>query len=559
MHYKILRSVFRLPILLIGSAVIVVVVMAAAASLSGASDDPVEVIVRCEALKGRTGVRLGVLHSTPLGVALLKRDSPSTFDGAGECRVNLRPDEYLFEVGFVDGNKVFVLRSPARRIARGAVVELRAEEPNPLSLKLSDDRAVQIEELAVRSAAATGEITWSGNSNGQPLLILSPGQEYRVRVLGGGDNLRFAAWRSISTTRSVVRLDGDQVCRCKFKIRTDGAVLQNARVRLQFPDAEMRFPVTDKTIFLTNRRFVSFGYGADLANGRRIVVRPWLGIVSEEQELLLGGPFTAEAWAKIMVRKPVGGPETKHLIWDANLYDGRGHMVLEDKSQIDFHQSIRSVSGAEVPRGHPLSKEEIASFFDREDAVLVDVSYHLDSPVSLTLRPKRFQNYGNRRFYTHAPPHWELQALNYLSRAERVFHMIEDLENKRSKHRVEVRWHAMNGTAWGCGPSGNNAYIMMPFSGLKDSFNFYDSPWALAHEMLHTFGYGHGTEMNRMSSLVEKRFDQYRWYMADHPELDPETAFDGFRIATHVDRVTNPPQPQKGGMKNGKNAKKKKK
>ena len=147
---------------------------------------------------------------------------------------------------------------------------------------------------------------------------------------------------------------------------------------------------------------------------------------------------------------------------------------------------------------------------------------------------------GNRRFHTTAPPNWDLQAANYLSRAERVFHMIEDLEGKPSKHRVEVRWHNMDGTAWGCGPSGGNAYIMMPFSGLKSSFNYYDSPWALAHEMLHTFGYGHGDKMNRMSNLVERRFDQYRWFMADHPELDPESAFVRFRVATHVDKLTAP-------------------
>jgi hypothetical protein len=69
--------------------------------------------------------------------------------------------------------------------------------------------------------------------------------------------------------------------------------------------------------------------------------------------------------------------------------------------------------------------------------------------------------------------------------------------------------------------------------------------------MIHTFGYGHGERMNKMTGLVERRFDQYRWFMADHPEHDPETAFDAFRIATRIDRPLNP-APNQAAKKKGK-------
>jgi len=88
---------------------------------------------------------------------------------------------------------------------------------------------------------------------------------------------------------------------------------------------------------------------------------------------------------------------------------------------------------------------------------------------------------------------------------------------------------------------------MMPFGELQTSFNFYDSPWALGHEMLHTFGYPHGDRMATMEGLVSTRYEQYRWFMADHPQLDPEAAFVAFRIAAGLDRTAPPPEPAKKG------------
>jgi hypothetical protein len=412
--------------------------------------------------------------------------------------------------------------------------------------------------LAVRSAAETGEIVWKrGKSDGAPRLVLSPGQEYRVRALGGNQDVHFAIWQAVSTKRTALLLDAKEVCEGKFQIRKDGPTIEGATARFRFPDAELKFPINDQTVFLTNRRFISAGYGMELTGGRRVVLRPWLGLMKDKQDFRIGGPFTTAAWAAILPRKPVDGPETRHLVWDANLYDAQGHMVIPDLSQIQWQRSIRTVSGASAPTGRPLTKEEEELLKAKLDPVLIDVSYVLDDSVSATLQPQKFVQYGNRRFHTRAPPFWEVQALNYVSRAERVFHIIEDLENKPSKHRVEVRWHAMNGTAWGCAPAGGNAYIMMPLSGLKDSFNFYDSPWALGHEMLHTFGYPHGDRMGYMEGLVSARFEQYRWFMADHPQLDPEAAFVAFRIAAGIDQSTHALPPPKPAAKAGKSAKKK--
>ena len=40
--------------------------------------------------------------------------------------------------------------------------------------------------------------------------------------------------------------------------------------------------------------------------------------------------------------------------------------------------------------------------------------------------------------------------------------------------------------------------------------------------LLHSFGYGHTHEMDRLDRDVQERMDQFRWYASDHPEYVPE-------------------------------------
>ena len=62
----------------------------------------------------------------------------------------------------------------------------------------------------------------------------------------------------------------------------------------------------------------------------------------------------------------------------------------------------------------------------------------------------------------------------------------------------------------------------MPFSTYLDCHDWFSHPWAIAHEMLHNFGYGHTHEMDRLDKDVQERMDHFRWFVADHPEYVPE-------------------------------------
>jgi hypothetical protein len=69
----------------------------------------------------------------------------------------------------------------------------------------------------------------------------------------------------------------------------------------------------------------------------------------------------------------------------------------------------------------------------------------------------------------------------------------------------------------------------MPFGQLIENFDPYATPWALPHEMLHNFGYGHGERMKAAQEATKHKLELFRWYMADHPETGPDDAFARFR------------------------------
>lgn len=85
--------------------------------------------------------------------------------------------------------------------------------------------------------------------------------------------------------------------------------------------------------------------------------------------------------------------------------------------------------------------------------VRVTVSYTLDEPKSVTRTPVGFRECKVPGFKTSAPPHWGLQAANYLAKVRRVYHCIEEYEMKPARHRIEVRWYMADHPELAPGPA----------------------------------------------------------------------------------------------------------
>src|SRR6185369_11698415 len=150
-----------------------------------ADDKSVTVTLKCRAMQGKPAARVRILEGTALGVIASRAYSPGVFDSDGECRLELDPGEYVFETALIQGDTIYALRTPSRRISKDSVFELQSGAPQPLTINSNIDESLNIQELAVRSAAETGEMEWKSRGDGSPRLVLTPGQEYRIRALGG--------------------------------------------------------------------------------------------------------------------------------------------------------------------------------------------------------------------------------------------------------------------------------------------------------------------------------------------------------------------------------------
>ena len=157
------------------------------------------VTVQCTQPQLVAGLPLRVLAADSIRNELLPIDDPPTFNASGEVGVDLAPGVYSFEVAAVrDDGTIVVLHSNAISVPKTTSAKLVAGEPQSLTLT-HEGREVELTEVAVRSAASTGEVRWHRKTpTASPKLILTPGKSTGINVIGSTGPLYVAAWEKVT-------------------------------------------------------------------------------------------------------------------------------------------------------------------------------------------------------------------------------------------------------------------------------------------------------------------------------------------------------------------------
>lgn len=454
-----------------------------------------------------------------------------TFDASGKCAVQLPRGQFCFEAFDCRAElPLIALRSDLIRINRDQTVYLRGLPPQEVTLDLKGFGPIPLVEFAIRYGSAIGEQVWRMPQQDKiPKVIVSKGQSYYVRLIGQKGSLHTAVWKKLRAENWAVKVAHREMSVGKFVIRDDGPKIEKAGATFAFPDSQIAIEqITEDTRFVTNRKFFSYAYWFKTKQQQRVLVHPQLGTSASQQTYFIGGEYKPVAWACVMKAKHSHEKTTTHFLWGADLVDSYGHIVDVDKSAIDWKMTGRTPEG-EIKENVEINEEQKKLCSEPHEVLRVDVSYNLgQGPINITLVPVKFQSYSIPGFETSAPPHWQLQAANYIAKARRVYGCIEEVEGKPGDHTTTIQWHNKTGIAWGT-VGGKKAWIMMPFRQLQNGFDHYATPWALPHEMLHNFKYNHGEKMNATSKAVGHKLELFRWYMADHPTISPEEAFPDFR------------------------------
>lgn len=116
-------------------------------------------------------------------------------------------------------------------------------------------------------------------------------------------------------------------------------------------------------------------------------------------------------------------------------------------------------------------------------------------------------------YSTVAPVYRSWNTASYLAKANREYSILNQLGGIKddAKKHIKIKWWFNNGAV------GGGDSVTMPIKGYLDWPNWYSHTWAIAHETLHNFGFGHTHEMSRLDNAVQERMDFFRWFAADNP------------------------------------------
>jgi len=444
------------------------------------------------------------------------------FDADGKCLVALEPGSYRFEVLHRAGDltTLVALKTSAVTVVGPTNIDLKPITIHP-GLIGPEGQPMSFDELSLRSSRRSGDVTWKAPNRDSPgpTLILSPEQNYKLHAFGHADNNYVAVWKTSSTAEiKQIALDHDQWLECAFHWRDSTPLAVEKGVDLQFPDGTFSIPNADKVHFFTNRRFFSLGYWLELNDHGRAVFQPQGQVLTPKKvrDFAFGGGVRPLASAAILKDEGLGGPNPMRLWSEITLGDAENYILDTGASKIHWASTVQLKDGGAIPP-IPFTPEAERRLGNLKDTLVIAATCSLNGPLKFSTSPQLFVPREFQRFSTQVPAYRTWNTANYFAKAERELNFIFLVRQQPSdpKRHIDLHWWLNSGAVGGGGG------ITMPFPGYLESLDWYSHPWAIAHEMLHCFGYGHTHEMNRLDNLVQERMEYFRWYVADHPEYVP--------------------------------------
>lgn len=445
------------------------------------------------------------------------------FDARGQCQVALEPGQYRFEVLHQpDDHTLVALRTGTLTVAGPTTADLPVRRTRP-RLYGPGHHPFKLDELFVRSTDPTGGLRWTatGANPAPPLLLLSPDQAYNAHAFGHADADRAAVWTTLRPAGFAdITLKPDEWRSCAFRWAPGTPRSTDNGVVLQFPDGQLNLPrPAEKARLFTNRRFFSVAYWLAFDGGRKAVFEPrgFLLPATVDGDVLLGGPLRPVASAAVLQDESLGRPDARHLWWEITLADPQNYLLDPAASKIDWQPALTTADGKPAKTA-PLSDTDVQALGNLKDSLTATASYRTDAPHQVSLHPDPFVELHTARVKTQVPPYRDWNTRAYLAKMARELDMIALARQQPLSPdlKFNISWWFNNGAV-----GGNNSVTMsLPtYLGCRD---WYTHPWAIAHEMLHSFGYGHTHEMDRLDRDVQRRMSRFQWDVADHPAYVPE-------------------------------------
>jgi hypothetical protein len=302
----------------------------------------IHVTVKCARPDIVSGLPVRVLAQDKLRGGLVAIDDKIVLDASGQAGLDLPAGSYVFEVLAAKGTGMVIsVHSPLTVVAKEAVVNIAALAPAPVTL-FNGGWAMEIEQLALRSAAVCDEARWSrSNVNDSVCAVLSPQQTCNANVVASLASVHVAAWVKMVGGEPALLQVKDGWSRCKFVWRGKTPPIREASVQINFPVGGMEFEIEPNTQLITNRQFLMVGYKVRLKSGPVLQFHDKGVPVAVRQDFELGGELTPRAWAGF-VWSEEGSGWVPHFRYRVDLVDPGGQDVdiYSKESGVTWSMSI---------------------------------------------------------------------------------------------------------------------------------------------------------------------------------------------------------------------------
>jgi hypothetical protein len=459
-----------------------------------------------------------VLRLDPRLKVLRPTDHRAPFDYTGRAELNLPPGVYAVETLHLTHDHVLVaLRSDRFTFPRRDEVALRALPPQPVTLTHAGS-PVTIHQFAARSAAVTGEVRWTREDPAAtPSVALSPGERYRLNVVGATGATHVAGWFKHRAGDEPVFRTASSWRQMRFAWRPGTPPVTEATVDIHFPDTQLHIPVADDACLLTNRVFALIGYRVTLETGQRLVFHGHGAEIQRNHRFEMGGELVPQAWAAYVWQQESSG-WTPHFVWRAGLANADDHIVNVYDQAAGVSSSIHRVDGKEVPsdRVDDATREQLG---DLTQSLRVRLNWTWNGPQSREIAPRGYEDIRSDHFRIESVPLWPWQSRNYLTKLERARLILREITQRPGPRTFNIDWRHNTHNARASIGGEDWVWCSLPFRGYEENHDPFSHPWFMIHEMLHNFGYHHGDEMGRLQNEGQFLFEVYRWHLIDNPGL----------------------------------------
>ncbi|QDU32794.1 hypothetical protein KS4_08300 [Poriferisphaera corsica] len=441
------------------------------------------------------------------------------------------PDgKYALVFNRVTEDSILSVRTPLLTPSRQTRSENIPLKTKQVSLTLNAPANFTVESLVLRAHDDGKQIRWIRPSHASPTtlptLTVSPKIKYQLIINATYNNTPLIYYTQLSQIRNgTLVIQTSKLNRITITLDPETPPHTEATLNLNLMDQIRTLNFNDPVVVYTNRRYLEATYNLKISNQNTITFGVKSIFASRNTNLTLGGPLKPHAWVEAMKKKHKG----KYI------YPIYQQLIVRDKSGLILNPADLQLSGIQYEVGSKTGKLNLPSTevqpdhwpnekFVRQFACAVKTTTNLFPDAVIPI--EKINTYRTRHFEIHVPACVATLARMYMAKAEVAYTHSKPITDYPGSGNIRIYLITNKSGAkggWrGKRKGKKNGHISMPEKHFLLNRDYQSRINHLQHEILHTYGHGHGNPADQAAfKIIEDQSINHWKAYAKTAVLDP--------------------------------------